>query len=419
LSARSARGFSLIELMVGTTVAVIVIGVVMGTFLSQQRAMLALDLSRDASAAIRDSMLMLEESIGRAGYGIDPRFAFDLRNYGCAGGGPGCRDKTDGPDELVFVERDPNYYWAGDANSAVQGCSSTVPCRGHAWQLVAQDMTVPRIQVAARAGDQFLKGQVLELVCERGGTAVTQPTDLAPQLMATVKTTVPPLSADGSVWINLENTSATNPYMANIPSPHNSCFDSGQTSVFLVNRYRFHVATINGDPWLMLDRGLDYNRNDVTPENGGDPADEIPIGHGVEDLQIAYLMKPPPPAPIGPSTTVAAPDNGADWVIGDTSGTVEEPDPTQAAPPPGVSDADTRRYATTHPANIRAVRISLGVRSLLTDKTQPSTWPGDAMTLFENRNVVTTGAALGRFRRFRSQVVVATPNLGSRDAFIF
>src|SRR5207244_6069650 len=97
------RGFTLIEVMVGAAVAILVIGVVMGTFLSQQRAMQTLDLSREASSAGRDALLSLQETIGRAGYGIDPRYAFDLRNYSCPA--VPCRDKVDGPDELVFVER--------------------------------------------------------------------------------------------------------------------------------------------------------------------------------------------------------------------------------------------------------------------------------------------------------------------------
>jgi hypothetical protein len=189
--------------------------------------------------------------------------------------------------------------------------------------------------------------------------------------------------------------------------------------MFFVNLYRYHVATVNGDPWLMLDRGLDYNQNGVTPEvlSSGTPdtADEIPIAHGIEGMQIAYLLRP--------STTIAAPDNGADWVIGDTPGVIEEPDPTVTAPTATTPDTDPLRY-NLHPANIRAVRIRLTVRSLRQDTTQPSTWfgdpatPPDGSTSIENRNdfVVVT---LGRYRRFFSGASVATPNLNSKNPFIF
>ncbi|TMA10436.1 MAG: hypothetical protein E6J86_15450 [Deltaproteobacteria bacterium] len=189
-------------------------------------------------------------------------------------------------------------------------------------------------------------------------------------------------------------------------------------SLFLVNRYRYHIATINGDPWLMLDRGLDFNQNGTTPEvtSGGTPdtADEIPIAHGVEGMQIAYLLRP--------STTIAAPDNGTDWVIGDTPGVIEEPDPTLTAPAQNTADTDPIRY-NLHPANIRGVRIRLTMRSLRQDITQPMPWAGDpavaaGSTAIENRNDF-TAVTLGRYRRFFSSVTVTTPNLNSKNPFIF
>src|SRR5205814_6989044 len=123
------------------------------------------------------------------------------------------------------------------------------------------------------------------------------------------------------------------------------------------NRYRYFVTTLNGEPWLMLDRGLDYNQNGTTPDNG-DQADYIPIAHGVEDMQISYLLRPNPAPP------PTAPDNGADWIIGNTAGIAEEPDPTASAPTQDKLDSDVSRF-TLHPANIRGVRIRLTVRSLL------------------------------------------------------
>ena len=106
-----------------------------------------------------------------------------------------------------------------------------------------------------------------------------------------------------------------------------------------------------------LDRGLDYNKNGVTPERLGagtpDTDDEIPIARGVEGLQIAYLLRP--------SATLAAPDNGGDWVIGDTPGVLEEPDPTLPAPVQTTPDTDPVRF-NMHPANLRGVRESSRVR---------------------------------------------------------
>jgi type IV pilus assembly protein PilW len=404
---RPPRGFTLIEVTVGAAVALIVIGIVTATFLSQQRSMQSLDLSREANSAARDAMLSMQQTIGRAGYGIDPRYAFDFRTYSCPNwtAASPCRDKINGPDEIVFVSRDPNYYWAGTPSSTISGCDPSAGCTGHAWQVNA--FTTTTVTVVANAGDRFLKGQVVQIACAQGKNPTMG-------RMAGNQTA----ASAGNLQLTLDPIVAGNPYRANIPASPDPCFNSPGVSLFLVNRYRYHIATINGDPWLMLDRGLDFNQNGTTPEvtSGGTPdtADEIPIAHGVEDMQIAYLLRP--------STTIAAPDNGADWVVGDTAGTIEEPDPTVTAPAQNTADTDPLRY-NLNPANIRGVRIRLTLRSLRQDITQPTPWAGDpavaaGSTAIENRNDF-TAVTLGRYRRFFSSVTVTTPNLNSKDPFIF
>jgi len=413
-----AKGFTLIEVMVGAAVALVVIGIVTSTFLSQQRSMQALDLSREASNGARDAMLSMQETIGRAGYGIDPRFAFDLRNYNCPAwtAATPCRDSITGPDEIVFVTRDARYYWAGNPSNTIQGCDPSATCTGHAWQVLGFDAN--HVTVNANANDTFLKGQVVEFACAKGGSPTMG------QVAATAKA-----AAAGALQITLETAVAGNPYKTNLGAGHDGCYDgSGAapnanaapgTSLFFVERYRYHVATVNGEPWLMLDRGLDFNQNGITPEalaaGTPDTSDEIPIARGVEDLQIAYLLRPS-------TTGIAAPDNGSDWVVGDTEGALEEPDPTAVAPLQATADTDAARF-TLHPANVRAVRVHITVRSIRRDVVQPATWQGDlavpaGTTGIENRNDF-TAIALGRYRRFFSSVVVGAPNLGSKDPFIF
>ncbi len=431
----SRRGFTLIEVMIGALVALVVIGIVMGSFLAQQKSMQSLDLSREASNGARDSMLSMQEAIGRAGYGIDPRYAFDLRNYNCTSysvsttAANACRDHVNAPDELVFVERDPNYYWAGTPSSTVQGCNDTsAPCSGHAWQVTNFTTASPyQVTLSARAGDLFLVGQVVEITCAKGAAPV----------MGTVKTQATSATA-ALLTITLLDPVANNRYTDNLAPAHDVCFDSGNASpnnaaagvsLFLVNRYRYFITTLNGDPWLMLDRGLDYNQNGTTPENGGDTADLIPIAHGAEGLQIAYLLKPDP---TGVNTAPDLPAGAGNWVIGDSAGTVEEPNPFATAPTQSTGDTDPLRF-NTHPANIRGVRVRLTVRSLVTDRSQGPNWPGDlpgaiptanlltpsaTATPIENRNDF-TAVVLGNFRRFNTSVAVATPNLNSKDPFIF
>ena len=405
------RGFTLIELMVGMTVALLVIGVVTATFLSQQRAIQALDLSRDASNAGRDAMLSMQEAIGRAGYGIDPRLAFDFKYYNCPA--QPCRDKINGPDEMVFVERDPNYYWSNSAATTVQGCDPTAPCAGHAWRVVSFVTASNTITIETHGGENFVKGQLIEVTCANGQNP----------LIGEVSSYV---SGTGTITLTVD---ATNPYKQMLPG--GSCYGNSGTSLFLVNRYHYHVVTISGDPWLMLDRGIDFNQNGTTPENGNDLADEIPISHGLEGLQIAYLLQPPPNPWTGSGAAPTAPDNGTDWVIGDSKGVQEEPSTTAAAPSQGASAVDPLRYNMS-PANIRGVRLRLTARSILKDLTQPTGWAGDPyyprcsggtnctagyLTTVENADSL--GTPTGSFRRYFSSVSVATPNLNSKDPFIF
>src|SRR5437899_8228041 len=148
--------------------------------------------------------------------------------------------------------------WSSDVCS-----SDLVPALGVAWQVLGFDAT--HVTVDAQSGDTFLKGQLLELTCAKG----TNPT------MGRVATTAKAASA-GALQLTLDAAVAGNPYRTNLAAGHDPCFDGGGAapnanaavgvSAFFVNRFRFHVATVNGEPWLMLDRGLDYNQNGTTAE---------------------------------------------------------------------------------------------------------------------------------------------------------
>ena len=93
---RAQRGFTLLELMVGATISIVVIGAVTAAFLAQNRAFVSLDLNRVAADASRDSFLEMEPSLRRAGFGLDPRYAFDFAYYACPAAN--CRDSITGPD---------------------------------------------------------------------------------------------------------------------------------------------------------------------------------------------------------------------------------------------------------------------------------------------------------------------------------
>jgi len=340
-------------------------------------------------------MLSMQDTVGRAGYGVDPRYAFDFRNYSCpswSAAAP-CRDSISGPDEIVFVTRDPGYYWAGTPTSTVQGCDPPrrVPAApGRFWG------STPRTSPSTpRAATPSSRASCLEMTCAKG----TNPS------LGRVGTTAKATSA-GGMQITLDAAVAGNPYRTNLAAGHDPCFDGGGAapnanaaagvSAFFVNRYRYHVASVNGEPWLMLDRGLDYNQNGTTAEKlaSGTPDtdDEVPIARGVEGLQIAYLLRPS-------TTGIAAPDNGADWIVGNTLGTLEEPDPTATAPSQS-SRTPTPRVSRCIPPTFAPFVSNSVIRSLRQDSAQPTPWAGDAptppgSTSIENRNDF-TAVSLGR-----------------------
>ena len=127
-------------------------------------------------------------------------------------------------------------------------------------------------------------------------------------------------------------------------------------------------------------------------------------------MQVAYAYKP------GTLYGFAATDTNTNWVVGDVSGTVEEPNPTLTAPQYATASGDPSRF-NLHPANIRGVRVTLSIRSLQTDQSQTSSWTGDPLVLSENRNAQLT--SFGRLRRYTAATTVTVRDLESRTSFIF
>lgn len=387
-------GFSLVELMVAGVITAATTAMVLSVFVSQQRSFQSLEVARTVQTASRDALLELEPSLRRAGFGVDPRWALDFRHYRCTSTtGTPCRDRIDGPDELVFVARNPNYVWQDNATGT---CTTAGGCYfGNAWTVAT---LTPTFSINARKGDAFVEGRVLSIACPSGQTTT----------MATLDKTLV-ATQDGPLELSLRAAEVGNPYRENNFTP--ACFSLAGTAAFLVERSRYVVQAFSGVPYLMLDTGLDHNRDGRTPDEGDD-GDLLPIAPGIEDLQVAYVYARPP-------ATVAfvAPDSNRNWVAGDVPATVEQPDPTAAAPEYVTPLTDARRF-NLHPANVRAVRLSLAVRSTQTDSGPAQSWKGDALFALENRKLSTT-ASLGRYRRTVQSTTVTLRNMESRSVFTF
>jgi type IV pilus assembly protein PilW len=315
------------------------------------------------------------------------------------GGKQVCRDRTDGPDELVFVGRNP--YYRVDFQGT-NGCALASGCpTGLAWSVSAATAGgTPSITLQLRAGQLLEYGRSLLVTCSGGGRYT----------MATVGANVT-AGANGNTVVPLYATSVTNPYFEN--NFADPCFTGGNALAFAMDRYRYFIRTFGNVPWLMLDTGLDLNGDNQDPWLVEDAKDLLPIAPYVEDLQVAYVLNR--------LSGGTAPDTNQNWVVGDDRsliGTSEEPDPAATAPTYPVPYNDPTR-ANLHPANIRELRIALSLRSERRDQSQPASWLGDQLPVLENETLVLTAAQLGRYHRQRLISTLSVRNLQSHGMFAF
>ena len=408
---RRPRGFTLVEVLIAALIlALIVAGVVMaGNVQGQANATGA--RQRIAQAQGRSAMLFLERRLAEAGFGVDPVFAFDFGRYTgpCPAEMAGCpRDSVNNSDELVFYSRNPAYWVPGDGNFAEPS--------GNAWTI--RGTTAQTVTIAARPGDSFAQGQVVLEVC-RGGNFYA---------FATVAQNVAPVAAAGDLIIGLNAAKTDDPFsrpdLTVPPAMNAACFASGSARLFLVDRYRFHVrpVTIGGNlvPYLMLDQGIDRNRDGRIDED-----DELPIAEGIETLQVAYeLANPALPTPV---VGIAAPLGFVQAAKGftDKSNSI-----TTTLFPGGTPQADQSVYGpsafysyavgpplsaerlTDHQANIVAVRIAIVSRSPGTDRTSA----GDQFQPFNQTGQpawVTVRQVAGRdgYQRALFESTVQLPNM--------
>lgn len=404
---RPSRGFTLVELVIALAMSALVFTVVMGVVIVQQRAQESTEVMRTGISSGRAAVVELDRALRRAGFGVDPRHAFDFNFYRCT---PTdlvdgrCRDRRDTPDILSFVSRDPAYQIipmstvpCTDPGGCPDMCLDSNGCtKGRAWRMASRDMSDPSVTLTARKGQVFRRGQTLLAVC-RGSTNYT---------MMTVDDTVS-VDDDGDVELPLKATVSGNPYVENALT--SGCY-SNQPLVYAIQRHHFFIHEYDGVPWLVLDTGLDLNGSGNDPWTVPDEDDFIPIAPNVEDFQVAYVLG---------RTNGTMPDSNANGVVGDnadTGATAEELNASLAAPLYNTPADDPLR-STLHPANIRGVRYTVTVRSDRPDQTAAPSWLGDPLPLSENGNRVLDDSELGRFRRHATSSYVNVRNLDSRGMY--
>ena len=340
------RGFSMIELVVAVAVSTIVLAAGVALLLGTQRLF---EHGVDERAVQETARVALDEvgtSLRVAGYGLEPTFAFDFGQaatvmdrvppgsqvrfggYACAGNVQ-CRDRVDGPDELVFYSRDPSFGLDLAATENGPG----------GLKLVNPNAPGKPLQLRA--------GQVLQVMCYGTGNQ---------WLWAYVTVATDVTSTAGEVKVDLvAPTAATLDFPRQNALLNQPCFAGGLRRAFKIDRYRYFIAAVEPDgdvqPW-----GTAGTRPYLMLDQGTGPA--VAIAPDVEDLQVSYVFPLAAAAAqvVGatPGTRLADAEAGIDLA------------PAQGVPAWQLPTLHPSR-ATHHPGNIRAVRVAMVVRSQRAD----------------------------------------------------
>jgi type IV pilus assembly protein PilW len=390
-----------VELMVSLVISALVIAGALALLNTQQRTFQRSSADRNVQEMARVALEDLTTNLRMAGFGMEPAFAFDfgrmtnvpadrlpsglatIPGYACPSGDPTCRDRTDGPDELVFHYRDPSFY--RPLSSPPGGAFTSLTVTG--------PLNTPLRQ-----------GQILQVICFSGAMSwayVTVAADVAADTSG-APVSIPLQPGSGNDFPLQNQVLAQSCYGSVAPAGSSATAVASAAKIFKVNRYRYFVQTYDGTgnvvawgtagarPYLMLDQGL----------SPGGAAQVQVVAPDVEDLQVVYLF-PRSATPLAGAT--------ANTQLTSSAGGIE-----MTAAVPAYTDAATAATRLTHhPANIGAVRVSVVVRTAEDDILQVSD---------ESRTLPAAGNRPGLLgpqyhRRTRVETTAVTPNLDVRAPY--
>ncbi|HET6437603.1 MAG TPA: hypothetical protein VFG59_06065 [Anaeromyxobacter sp.] len=357
-----ARGYTLVELMIASLVSLLTIAAGVSLLVASQGWFQSGSDDRQMQETARVAMDEMMTNLRSAGYGMEPTFAFDFgilantamdripagdqARFGgyCGDSDPPCaRDSTAGSDEIVFYSRDLSFE--RDVVSVGADGNSLVVARP-----------------ASGGATTLLPGQVLQLMCYGSNN----------QWIWAYVTVASVDSSGANPAVALSAGAGGQPF--DFPYQNSlltqACFNAGAASVkaFKIDRYHYFVEfvddsgkvqpfeTAGARPYLMLDQGLRQDGKLIVAA----------VAPDVEDLQLAYVF----PLASG-AQVLGAPQNPGDPLTllkasdqQDDTGINLIPAPPFVIPSFSAAPNDLDLARTTHqPANIRAVKVALTVRS--------------------------------------------------------
>lgn len=373
-----ARGFTLLELLVGAAVGAVVLVGISLTFISQAQQYQAHASRRAIQSNARQSLAFMERHLRVAGYGVDPdRAILSYDSYNAVSD----QQEQGYPDAVVVHWRDPLFT----------------------RNVVAADASKITVDVALKT--PMRQGQILLVVCSPNRTP-TSPIDsaanaLPPHAFVTVSKYLDIGTTDLLLDSTAPSTAPNSPtrmpgrlfHEQALLGTTEPCFHSSlyKPQVVMIHRAAFYVAMFDATPYLMMHQGLDMpTATSLQGDTVIDANDAVPVAQGIEQLQLAYmldtvdnpnllsdptvvaLLRPNPRTPLvlGVESLMDATHYGENW---------EQISPLQL--PPGwffnpFAPYPQRKFDNVglavrrlldHPANIRQVRMTLVARSTVPD----------------------------------------------------
>ncbi|HYO58332.1 prepilin-type N-terminal cleavage/methylation domain-containing protein [Archangium sp.] len=245
---RRQRGFTLIELMVGSAVTFLTVLAVSAAFIGYTQSFYTQAGIRGGQASLRQTHLMVVRNLRMAGYGMEPPLAFGFPD-------DWSRESlkaVNRSDRLVFRMRNPAF------NAFASGVSST------------------SITLSNPLPELLRKGQIIQVMC--------------PGALAWTYAQLSMDAPKGDTSLNLEAADGKFPRL-NAFTP--SCFGSGAGGlgvyVFKIDVYDYSIRLIDEDgnpgtpdrPYLFRRHGL----------NEGDPVDSFgePVAEDIEAMRVSFL----------------------------------------------------------------------------------------------------------------------------------